>query len=170
VVCLVDLSFLFTRGISIRIPEINQELMELSFIGDSCTDSMEGSNHVEIQCFEDPEGATEQFPRSHEASGTLASWKDFLSSSKPSSENLQVLAVSFGNLVSRVERRTVVALPRSGPGRLGHRDSCWGLPANISRAPASGQLDPEPANVQYIWAAHTRRGKTVEVRAQFVWV
>jgi hypothetical protein len=66
--------------------------------------------------------------------------------------------------ISRVERRAVVALPRSGPGRLAHRNSCWGLPANLSRAPASWQPDSDPAGVQYIWTADTRRGKIVEAR------
>jgi hypothetical protein len=158
VVCSVDLIFFFTRATSIRIPEINQVLMELSFIGDSCTDSMEGSDHVEILCFEDTEGATEQFPRSPEASGTLASWKEFLSSGKPSSENLEVLAVSFGNLDLKIRKKNRSGATKKRARKAGSQRLLLGTAGQYQQGSRLGAARPEPSKCPvYLGCTHKKR-------------
>jgi len=100
----VDLIFNFTRGNSIRTPELNKELMEQFLTGDSCTDSAEGSSHGETLCSEASQGELSRISV-HLRSGTPANWEEHLSPGKTSYENLEVLAEKVGNLALKSRKK-----------------------------------------------------------------
>jgi hypothetical protein len=144
--------------------------MERSLTGESSIPILWRTTVMGKSCVSRPYKGTEQNPLSPEASATPANWEEHLSPCKTSSENPDVLAEKVSTLALKSRKKNCSGTAKKGAKNVGSQRLLLGSTGQLLQGSRVGQPAPDPAGVQYVWAADTRKGKTVATRAQFVWV